>query len=106
MTAHAKDTLRRPRVAQIFYLPLAVSTPKTGCAKGLVSGQDCQVFDLVAACAAAICAVVADEGAIAEEEEVGVGVKKGPAGVATEAIQMPSVAGWRKTVSAIDLVVP
>lgn len=105
MTAHAKDALGRPRIAQIFYFSLAVSTSEAGRAKGLISRQDGQVFDLVAACAAAVCAIVADEGAIAEEEEVRIGVEEGAASIATKAIQMPSVAGWKRkemTVSALS----
>lgn len=96
MTAHAKDALRRPSVAQILYLSLAVSTSEAGCAKGLVTGEDRQVFDLVVARAAAVGAVVADEGAIAEEEEVRVGVEEGAARIAAEAVEMPSVSGWRR----------
>jgi hypothetical protein len=58
----------------------------------LISREDGEILDLVAARAAAVGAVVADEGAVAEQEEIGVGVKEGVTGVATEAVYMPSVA--------------
>ena len=74
MTAHAKDTLRRPRVAKVLDLPLTVATPKAGAAEGLVAGEDGEVFDLVVAGAAAVGAVVAYEAAIAEEQEVRIAV--------------------------------
>lgn len=93
MAAHAKDALRRPRIPQVFNLPLAVPAPKAARAEGLVASEDCEVFDLVAASVAAVRAVVADQGAIAEEEQVRVGVEQGAAGVASEAVDVPSVAG-------------
>jgi hypothetical protein len=66
VAVHAKDAVRRPGIAQILDFPLAVPTPEAGCAKGLVSGQDGQVLNLIIAGAAAVGAVIADEGAIAE----------------------------------------
>lgn len=93
MAAHAKDTLRSARIAQVLNLPLAVATAEAARAKGLVAGEDGQVFDLVAAGIAAICTVVADEGTVAEEEQVGVGVEQGAASVTSEAVNVPSVAG-------------
>lgn len=92
MTAHAKDTLRGSSIAQVFNLSLAVAAAEACSAKGLVASQDGQILNLVAAGAAAICAVVAYKGAIAEEEEVRVGVKEGTAGIATEAVQVPTIA--------------
>jgi hypothetical protein len=41
----------------------------------LVAREDSQVFDLVAAGAAAVCTIVADEGAIAEKEQVRIRVE-------------------------------
>ncbi|KFZ11385.1 hypothetical protein V501_04804 [Pseudogymnoascus sp. VKM F-4519 (FW-2642)] len=70
-------------------MPFAAA--EAGGAEGLVAGQDGEVLDLVAAGAAAVGAVVADEGAVAEEEQVGVGVEEGVALVAAEAVEMPSV---------------
>jgi hypothetical protein len=96
MTAHTEDTLRSARIAQILNLPFAVATAEAARAEGLVTGEDGQVFDLVAAGIAAICTVVADEGAVAEEEQVGVRVKQGAAGVTSEAVNVPSVAGCER----------
>ena len=67
MAAHAENALRGARIAQVLNLPLAVPASKTARAEGLIAGEDGQVFDLVAASIAAVCAVVADEGAVAEE---------------------------------------
>jgi len=50
---------------------------------------------------AAICAVVAYERSIAKEEEVRVGVEESAAGVAAEAIDMPSVSSC----TALDISV-
>ena len=93
MAAHTEDTLGSARIAQILNLPFAVATAEAARAEGLVASKDGQVFDLVAAGIAAICTVVADEGAVAEEEQVGVRVKQGAAGVTSEAVNVPSVAG-------------
>ena len=60
----------------------------------MVTRENRQVFDLVVAGAAAICAVVADKGAVAEEEEVGVGIEKSAASITAEAVEMPSVASY------------
>lgn len=85
--------MRRAGIAQILDLPLAVAASKAGRAEGLVARQDGQVFDLVVTSATAVRAVVAYEGAVAEQEEVGVGIEKSVACVATKAVEMPSVAG-------------
>ena len=61
----------------------------------MVACEDSQIFNFIPAGTAAVCAVVADEGAIAEEEEVRIGVEEGPAGVASETVQMPSIASCR-----------
>jgi hypothetical protein len=94
MTGHAEDALRGTGIAQVLDLALAVPTPETVCTEGLVAGQNGQVFDLVPAMVAAICAVVADERAVAEQEEVRIRVEEGAACVATEAVDVPSVSGW------------
>lgn len=93
MAAHAEDALGGARISQVLNLPLAVATPKAAGAEGLVASQDGQVLDLVAAGIAAVRAVVADQRAVAEEEEVRIGVEQGAAGVAAEAVNVPSVAG-------------
>jgi hypothetical protein len=92
MARHAEDSLRGASIAQVLDLALAVPASEAVCAKGLVAGQDGQVLDLVSAVVAAVGAVVADERAIAEQEQVGVGVEEGAAGVAAEAVNVPTVA--------------
>lgn len=86
--------MRRAGIAQVLDLPLAVAASKACRAEGLVARQDGQVFDLVVTSATAVGAVVAYEGAVAEQEEVGVGIEKSIACVATKAVEMPSVAGF------------
>lgn len=93
MAAHAEDALAGARITQILNLPLAIAALEAGGAKGLVARQDGEVFDLVAAGAAAVGAIVADEGAITEQEEVGVRVEEGAARMAAETGQVPSMAG-------------
>lgn len=93
MTLHAEDALRGPSISKVLNLALAVAAFEASGTEGLVAGEDGEVFNLVAAGAAAVGAVVADEGAIAEQEEVGVGVEEGAAGVAAEAVYVPPVAG-------------
>lgn len=44
---------------------------------------------------AAVCAVVADERAVAEQKQVGIGVEQGAAGVAAEAVDVPSITSCR-----------
>lgn len=60
MTLHAEDALRRARIAQVFDFTLAIAAFETVCAKCLVAREDGEVFDFVAAGAAAVCAIVAD----------------------------------------------
>lgn len=95
MAVHAEDSLRRPRISEVLNLAFAVSTTETGGTECLVPGKDGQVFNLVPTGAATVRAVVADERAIAEKEEVSIRVEQGAAGVASEAIEVPSVASWR-----------
>ena len=92
MTAHAEDALGGLGIPQVIDLALAVSTAEACRAEGLVPRKDGQVLDLVAAGVACVGAVIADERSVAEEEEVCVGVEEGAAGVAAEAIEVPSVA--------------
>ncbi len=68
MTVHAEYALRCPRISQVLDLLLAVATPEAGAAERLVTSENRQVFDFVAASVATIGAVVADEGAIAEKQ--------------------------------------
>ncbi len=60
MAIHAENPLRCAGISQVFYFPLAVPTFEAGGAKGLVSCQDGQVFNLVSTVAAAVSAVVAN----------------------------------------------
>jgi len=83
--------VRSPGIAKILNLPLAVPASKTRGTEGLVTRENSKVFDLVVASAAAVCAVVADERAVAQQKKVRVRVEKGVASVATEAIEMPAV---------------
>ena len=74
MAAHAEDALRGPGISEVVDLALAVSTAEAGSAECLFPRKDSQVFDLVATGTAAVCAVIADEGSIAKEEKVRIGV--------------------------------
>lgn len=67
MTAHAKDALGGLGIAEVLDLTLAVAAAETGGTEGLVAGEDGKLLDLIAAGAAAVCTVIADQGAIAEE---------------------------------------
>lgn len=86
MTAHAKDALRSPGITEVVYFALAVAAAEARRTECLVARKNGKVFDLVAACAAAISAVVANQGAVAQQQQVGVGVEEGPACVAAEAV--------------------
>ena len=66
MALHAKDTLGGSSVAKVLNLSLAISTAKAGGTEGLVPSKNGQIFDLITAGGAAVCAVVADQGAIAK----------------------------------------
>lgn len=67
MTAHAKDALRCSSIAEILNFSLAVPAAKASRTECLIPRKDSQVLNLIATCAAAVCTVVADEGAIAQE---------------------------------------
>jgi hypothetical protein len=92
VAVHTEHALGGPCIAQVLDLLFAVPTSKAAGTVGLVTREDGQVLDLVAAGAAAIGAAVADERAIAKEEEVRIGVEEGSAGIASEAVDVPSVA--------------
>lgn len=94
MAGHAEDALGCAGVSKILDLPLAVSAPKAAGAECLVARKDCQILNLVPACATAVCAIVANERSIAEEQKIRVGVEQGPASIAAEAIDVPSVSGY------------
>lgn len=91
MALHTKDTLGCPGIPKILDLLLTIPTAEAAGAEGMIAGEDSQILDLVSTCTAAVCTIVADEGAVAEEKEVRIGVEEGSAGIATEAINVPSV---------------
>lgn len=94
MAFHTEDPLRCPCIAKIFNLLFTISTPEAAGAKRMVACEDSQILNLVPTCTAAVCTIVADEGAIAEEEEIRIGVEEGPASIATKAINVPSIASY------------
>lgn len=94
MAFHAKYTLRCSCILQVFYLLLAIPAFETVRTKRLIACEDGEIFDFISAYAAAICAIIADEGAVAKEEEVRIGVENCATCVATETVYMPSIAGW------------
>jgi hypothetical protein len=67
MTTHAENALRCSGIPQILDLPLAIPTPEARGTECLLASKDSQVLDLVTTSTAAVCAVVTDEGAIAQE---------------------------------------
>lgn len=93
MAVHAKDSLRGSSIAKVFDLSLTIATLEAVGAESLISGQDSEIFNFVEAAATAVCTIVAYQGAVAKKEEVGIGIEKCIAGVASEAVDMPSVAG-------------
>lgn len=91
MTVHAKDALRRSRIAKVLDLFLAIAAFEAVCAESLVTSQYSQIFNLVSAAATAVGAVVADQRPVAEEEEVRVGVEQSTTGITAKAINMPPI---------------
>jgi hypothetical protein len=66
MTRHAEYALGRACISKVFDLSLAIPAAEAAGAKRLITGQDGQVFDLVATGTATVGAVVADERPVAE----------------------------------------
>lgn len=95
MAVHTEDALRSARISEIFDLSFTVATLEAVGTEGLVSGQDGQILDLVAAAAATVGTVVADERPVAEEEQVRVRVEESATSVASKAINVPSVPGYQ-----------
>jgi hypothetical protein len=62
---HAEDSLRSASIAQVLDLPLTIAALEAIGAKRLVSGQYGQILNLVPTTATTICAIIADQGAIA-----------------------------------------
>lgn len=67
MAAHAKYALGSACISKVFDFAFTVATTETCGTKRLLPSKDGQVFNLIAAGAAAVCAVVADERPIAKE---------------------------------------
>jgi hypothetical protein len=86
MTAHAEYSLRGPGIPKILNLPLTVATSKAGSTKCLVASEDGKILDLVATGTAAVGAVVANEGAISEKQQVRIRIKKRAAGIASKTV--------------------
>jgi hypothetical protein len=86
VAGHAEDSLRRSCVSEILDLAFAVPASEARRAESLVACEDSQILDLIAAGAAAVCTIIADERAITEEEEVRIGVEEGPAGITPETV--------------------
>jgi hypothetical protein len=96
MTGHTKYPLRCSSVAQVFDLSLAIPAPEACRAKCQVSGEYGEIFNLVPAGVAAVCAVIANKRSVAQEQEVGVGVKGGVARIASKTVEMPSISGCER----------
>ena len=101
MAVHTKDALRCSSIAKVLDLLLTISTLEAISAESLVTGQDGQIFNLIATVTAAVCAVVAYERAIAKQEEVGIRIEECSAGIASEAVNVPSVASFWTSVRAL-----
>ena len=65
----------------------------------MVTSKDGEVLNLVVTTATRICAVVAYQGSIAEEEEVRIGIEERIACIASEAIYVPTVASYSPSIS-------
>lgn len=92
---HTEDPLRCPCIFEILDLLFAIPTFEAGGAKSLIARKNGQILDLVPADATAVCTIIANERPIAKEEEICIGVEDGSARIATEAVYMPSIAGWQ-----------
>lgn len=78
-------------IAQVLNLPLAVAATETLSTKGLVTGENGKVLNLVAAGIAAVGTIAADQGPIAQEEEVRVRIEESAACAAAKTIDVPSL---------------
>lgn len=65
MAVHAEDALRCPSISEVLNLLLTVPALEASGAERLVSCENRQILDFVSTVATAVCAVVADEGAVA-----------------------------------------
>lgn len=92
MAFHTKYTLRGPGIFEVFNLLLAISTTETGRTKCLVAGENGKILDFVSTRTATVGTIIANERAVAQEEQVGVRIEQGVTGIAPEAVNMPSIA--------------
>ena len=92
MAFHAEYPLRGPCIPKILNLLFTISTTEACRAKRLVTRKNRQIFNLIATGTTAVRAVVADERAVTEQEQVRIRVEEGTAGVATKTVDMPSIA--------------
>lgn len=99
MTLHTEDPLGCSSISQILNLLLTIATLEAIRTVCLVAGEDGQVFDLVVAAATAVGTLVANEGAIAQQEEVRVRVEKGATGVAAKTVNVPSIPSYIQSVN-------
>ena len=96
MALHTEDPLRRPRILQVLNFFFAIPTFEAVRTERLVPCKDSQILNLVGAHTTAVGTIVADEGAIAEKEEVRVRVEYRAAGVASKAVDMPSISRCKR----------
>lgn len=68
MALHAEDALGRLCIFQIFDLSLAVPALEASRTESLVTSENGKIFYFVLTDCAAVGAIVADEGAVAQEE--------------------------------------
>ena len=101
MAVHTEDALRGARISEVLNLSFTVATFEAVGTEGLISSQDREVLNLVSAATTAVGAVVADERAVAQQEQVCIRVEERATSVASEAVDMPSVAGYRRSVSQL-----
>ncbi len=66
MAIHAEDALRCAGIPKILDLLFTISTFEASGAEGLISREYCQILNLVSTVAAAICSIVANQGAVAQ----------------------------------------
>ena len=75
MTAHAEYALRCARISQVLNLLFAVAAPKAAATEGLITCEDGEILNLVATSIAAVGAIAAYERAVAEKEQIRIGVE-------------------------------
>ena len=92
MAFHTEDPLGRSSIAQVVDFLFAVPAAKTAFAKGLFAGEDGEILDFIPACGTGVGTIAADQGTVAQHEQVSIGVEQSSTSAAAKAIDMPSVA--------------